>query len=545
MDISQKIIKLYEMIEDITDNIDRYSELLKISKDKAEKDIEYFKALRKKSRGNRQARIYVINTYVRFMVSVLNFDKEIIKEYIDFNNLQSNDISILFEMVLDVFDISELIDKYTLDVKITEKDIREIAKKEEKHLYEHFNKPIDQVRFLATLIYASEDGQSVIDSLQYQNINEIGFSRKDYIYIEYRKNKYYLSFLRFKDNETALNIQSKNTVNTKPHYDQNHPIVVSNKDNSNRITVAGYISTPTDEHLYYNERIFNLENIFLETMRDELRTIDDLVYELIMIHLEGKGKHLVTGADAGVGKSTFLNSMILKIPDKWGILVLDSSYELQSDKKAPDKNIYFLIENPLLSVRQNFEYGLKMARDIINYGEIVKAGQMAELINAGLRLNSGIGATLHSFSPFEVIQNCRNLMMRSDMYDDSGVAEGDVARCVDIIFHLGKHPKDKGRIILQNVVEVIYIDQDTYVEPMLTGKRKDMIFNLLKMSQLALHKYLYRKNYKYNEIIRYDERKDAWIPINLPSSEYFNRISNYVSREKIDKWINRFMEKVG
>jgi len=545
MDISKKITELYEMIEDITDNIDRYSELLKISKDKAEKDIEYFKLLRMKSRGNRQARKYVINTYIRFMVSVFNFDDEIIKDYIDFNNLQNNDVSVLFEILLDTFDLSEIIEKYKLHVKINEKDIREIVKNEENQLKEHFKKTIERIRLIATLIYASEDGQSVIDSLQYHNINEIGFSRKDYIYIEYKKKKYFLSFLRFKDNETALNIQAKNTINTKPHYDQNHPIVVSNKDNSNRITVAGYISTPTEDHLYYNERIFNLENIFLETMRDKLRTIDSLIYDLLLLHLEGKGKHLVTGADAGVGKSTFLNSMILKIPDKWGILILDSSYELQSDRKDPDKNIYFLIENPLLTVRENFEYGLKMARDIVNYGEIVKSEQMAELINTGLRLNCGIGATLHSFSPFEVIQNCRNLMMRSDMYDNSDVAEADAARCIDLIFHLGKHPKEEGRIVVQNVVEVIYRDQNTYIEPVLTGKRKDMIFNLLKMSQLAIHKYLYRKNYMYNEIIRYDENKDDWLPVNLPSNDYLKRISMYVSQEKIDGWISSFKRKVG
>ncbi|MCG8541667.1 MAG: CpaF/VirB11 family protein, partial [Clostridia bacterium] len=337
----------------------------------------------------------------------------------------------------------------------------------------------------------------------------------------------------------------KTTVNTKPHYSPKNPIVVSNKDNSNRITVGGYISTPTERHLYYNERIFNLPDISLGAMKTELETIDDLIYDLIEINQEGKGKYLITGADMGVGKSTLLVAMLGKVPNRWSIGIIDSQDETQADVKYPHKDIRMLVVNPIVGIEESFEKMLKMKRDILNVGEITAPQHIAELINAGLRLNSGVGATLHSYSPYEVVTNCRNLMIRSDMYDSSEVAEADISRCIDLIFHLRRHPVNHKRIVIDRIVEIQYVDQNHFIEPSLRGDRKEKISTLLNMAQLALSKYLYRKNYRYNNIFAYHREKDDWIPMNLPSEDYFKKMveSNFVSQEKIEKWKESFLKK--
>lgn len=545
MNIYKTMGNLYEKIDEITSNVNRYAEVFGVTKSEAEKDIDDFKNFKEISVGNRDARAYIINLYTKLLISYFEFDDETVNEYVNFDNILDNDIRIIFELVLARYDISYLIEIYKLDFKISEEDFIEIARSKENEIKDYFSRLVAKSGLIATILYSIEDGQDAIDTLQYHDINEIGFNRKDYIWISYKSNKYYLSFLSFKDEDTLINIQGKTTVNTKPHYSPKNPIVVSNKNNSNRITVAGYISTPTEKHLYYNERIFNLPDISLETMRDELNTIDDLIFDLIELNQEGKGKYLITGSDMGVGKSTLLVAMLGKIPDKWSIGIIDSQDETQADVKYPDKDIRMLIVNPIIGIKENFEKILKMKRDILNVGEITAPEHIAELINSGLRLNSGVGATMHSYSPYEVVTNCRNLMIRSDMYDSSEVAESDISRCIDLIIHLRRHPIENKRIVVDRIVEIEYIELEKYIEPCLDGNLEEKVSTFLNMAQLALGKYIYTKNYRYKDVIRYDHDRDDWIAVNLPSTSYFTKMidSKFVSKKKIDDWKRAFIER--
>ncbi len=545
MNIYKTMGILYEKIDEITSNINKYADVFGIPNSEAERDIDDLKNFKEVAIGNKHARAYIINLYTKLLISYFEFDDETAGEYINFKNILDNDIRIIYELILSVYDVSYLIEAYRLDFKISEEDFIEIAKKEEDEIRAHFSRIVVKIRLLATILYSIEDGQDAIDTLQYHNINEIGFNRKDYIWISYKSNKYFLSFLSFKDEDTLVNIQSKTTINTKPHYSPKNPIVVSNKDNSNRITVAGYISTPTKKHLYYNERIFNLPDISLETMKDELNTIDELIFDLININQEGKGKYLITGSDMGVGKSTLLVAMLGKIPDKWSIGIIDSQDETQADVKYPDKDIRMLIVNPIIGIKENFEKILKMKRDILNVGEITSPEHIAELINSGLRLNSGVGATMHSYSPYEVVTNCRNLMIRSDMYDSSEVAESDISRCIDLIIHLRRHPLENRRIVVDRIVEIEYIEQENYIKPCLDGRLEEKLSKVLNMAQLALSKYLYTKNYRYKDIITYDNDRDDWLAVNLPSESYFNKMieSKFVSLKKIEDWKSNFLKR--
>jgi len=240
----------------------------------------------------------------------------------------------------------------------------------------------------------------------------------------------------------------------------------------------------------------------------------------------------------GVGKSTFLLAMMEKIPDCWGIGILDTQNELQAHQKFPWKNIKTLIQNSKRTISECFVTMLKMAREIIYVGEITTSFEVAELINASLRLNAGVGATMHSASPFEVITNLRNLMMGTGMYNRPEVAEADAARGIDIIIHLAKLPG--GRIVVENIVEIVH-EEDCYnSELVLNGPNRQKISNLLNMAQLALKKYIHNRSYRYNEIFRYDHFKGEWIPVNLPTGQYFGKIAKYVDKSEIEKFIKHF-----
>jgi Flp pilus assembly CpaF family ATPase len=539
---SKTFSEMAEEVDGIFKDIDKYMQIYKLDRNRAENEMKLYSELKNRAAlGEKSSSEWLINQYAILLRQLYNLNDESINTYIDFKNIQNNHVYVIFEILLQVYDLSELLEKYKVNMRLDEAGIKKISSLETDKISDYFdvNK---KIRLLALLTYSREYGQDVIDTLQHHNINEIGVLDKDYIYVVHRGVKIHLEFLKFTDKGVIENIQKKTTQNSPVNYDQHNITLVAAKNNSSRITVAGYDITPTDEDLYYNERIFNLKKITLEEMRDTYGTINELIYKLLLINQKGRGRHFITGSDMGVGKSTFLNAMMEKVPDKWGIGILDTQNELQSRKKYPWKNIYTLIENPKRTIAECFELMLKAARDVIYVGEITKPGEVAELINASLRLNAGVGATMHSLSPFEVVTNVRNLLMRTDMYNNGEVAESDIARGLDLVIHLAK--LGDGRIIVENIVEIEYTGNDVGIVPMLEGSFVDRVSNLVNMAQVALAKYISRQSYRYNPIIKYSHEEDRWIALNKPSAAYFERISRYSDIKEIDGFIAEFSNEI-
>ncbi len=532
--------KITSRLDQVFNNTDKYAELYDIDRDEAEKEIVLYTKLKDKaSLGDKTAREYLITQYTKFLIYMFKQNNIDIEELMDFSDIQKNDPKIIFEILISVFDLGDIIKKYDIKIRFTEQKMRDIVDEEEEHLLKFLDNQLNKVKLIATLIYAREYGQDCIDTMQHHNINEIGILDKNYIYIV-KGDKIYLDFLTFKDDSVILNIQKKTTQKSPSNYDQQNPVLVAAKENSSRITVAGYSVTP-DGCWYYNERIFNLSKITMEEMRDRFNTIDELIYRTGILNQKGRGSHFITGSDMGVGKSTFMLAMMEKVPNEWGIGVLDTQNELQAKRKYPWKNVITLIEAGSMDIKKCFAIMLKMARDVLYVGEITQPREVGELINASLRLNSGVGATLHSISPYEIVTNLRNLMLRTDMYDRADIAEADIARGLDLVFHLAKLPS--GRIVVEYVVEVEYIDQDEYIKEVNEGTIKERWMSFLKLSQMALSKYLYSKAYKYNTIIRFDRKTEQFIPVNLPSDQYIAKIRKYLTQEEIDEYIAFYKEE--
>lgn len=538
----KKIIEAYyAKIEGIYEDPDLYAGIYGIERDQAAKELKDFISFKDQAvLGDYRARWLIISQYAKVIEDVLQINERQLREIINLKAWENNDSRVLFEILLDRYDIGQLIDQYQFHTVISRDDILKIFAENLEELKDYGNKA-RAIKILATLIYAHEDGQDAIDTLQHHNINEIGILDKDYIYIVYRGKKIRLEFLKIADNDTIINIQKKTTRNSKIQYDEQNPTVVASKNNASRITVAGYSATAADSDLLYNERIFNLKKITLEEMKENYGTLDELIYNLIIMNQKGRGSYLISGSDMGVGKSTFLAATIEKVPNYWGIGILDTQDELQARRKYPWKNIITLIENPRRTIAEQFQTMLKMARDVLFVGEITKSEEISQLINCCLRLNAGVGGTIHLFSPFEAVASCRNLLMGTDMYDDSQKAEEDISRGIDLIFHLSK--LEDGKIIIERVVEICYLEKNYDLPPETDGPMEERLSNLVNMAQIALSKYLYQKCYRYNEIIRFDRGHMCWLPVNLPSDNYFKKLQQFVSIEEIEAFKRSFRDK--
>ncbi|SHK66489.1 hypothetical protein, partial [Paramaledivibacter caminithermalis] len=97
-----KISNLYKKIELITEDIDEYADLLKISRQEAEEDIKYFKKMKDRSSlGEKNPRTFIINKYTKILKDVYEIKEEAVKDIIDFENIENNNVYIQFELLIE------------------------------------------------------------------------------------------------------------------------------------------------------------------------------------------------------------------------------------------------------------------------------------------------------------------------------------------------------------------------------------------------------------------------------------------------------------
>jgi len=363
-------------------------------------------------------------------------------------------------------------------------------------------------RLLARLVYAQENGQDVLEYLTGEPLDEVGVLRCDYIYVVRRGRKYRLRGISFPDAGTLQRIQKRAVREARPPFDYSNPAVSADRACGSRVTVAGYLATPTGGELYYNERLFSLREVTLEVLEEKYRTLDGRMRRLLSLNQQGRGSFLVTGSEMGVGKTTFLSALLEKVPECWGVGVLDAQNELRCASRYPDRNILTLVESPRLSLEEAFRHMLKTSRDVLCVGEITRPEEMACLVAGANRLSAGIGGTLHSSAPRTVIPNCRNLLKATGLYSDDLRAEEDLALALDLIIHLGRHPASPGRIVVEDLVQVLP------GSPELPWRLKTLC--------------------------RYDPDRDRWVVLGAPEGEYLQRLRRFAGPEKVGEVIKEW-----
>ncbi len=521
--------------DSLSDSV-RFSEIYHVDRVKAEKAIRSFTSVKDMAAlGNRNARQNIVDYYVRILES---YDKsaldEMINKAVDFINIEKNLPEVVFELLLADFSFEEIWRHYlevVSDTSVMEESALmttaiEMANK--TYFLEKYSNKRERLNFVCLLLYAVSYGQSCIESLQNKHNKEIGVLNKDFIYVVYKGTKIHLKFLSFDNSGTIINIQKKTTQKSALNYDMQNPMLVTAKSNSNRISVAGYDVTPSEEDLYYNERIFNLDVVSLEDIKEKYNTIDNNILEFLKFNQKGRGSFIVSGSDMGVGKSTFLLSMIGEYPSSWGIGILDPQNELQVGQKFPNKNVITLVENSKRNMAQCFAYLLKTSRDVLVVSEITLPEEVSELVNSALRLNAGVSATMHSFSPAEVVPNLRNLMMKTPMYKDKNTAEEDIANCIDLIIHLKR--TNTGRIVVESIHEVYcdFSERDAYLETSEIALSCLMRLGIEYLSGLlAGKKYILKKIFEYKD--------GRWLMPETPSDSYFEKMSRYAGQNRVEK----------
>lgn len=310
------------------------------------------------------------------------------------------------------------------------------------------NNELNNVDKLTQLIYQEAYGLSVIDELVVSKVNEVGATRYDYIWIQKSGIKERIPF-KFLNEEHYQNIIVNRSCSYRKKHDLNptNPYLFGERANGSRTTTT---IPPFSGHITSNIRNFDLKNLSDEDIYTSGGTpIVKMFFENIYL---GRPNFLIIGSQ-GVGKSSFLRYMARFIPDNLGLGTIETSFELNLDDYYPDKNVIKLCITDNLNIHDCFRIMLKQNRDIVFNGEISEPGEAVETVNAMTRMAKGSGGTFHSASPFDCIYDLKNLLMRSGYYFSDSAALFDVARAVDLIFHL-RIDENTGLRYFKSITEV-------------------------------------------------------------------------------------------
>ncbi|QRN85587.1 Flp pilus assembly complex ATPase component TadA [Clostridia bacterium] len=505
----------YCTVSSILEEPQKYAQAFKLSKETARSKWQSWQKTREEAmQGLLQSKNHMVLLYASVLARELK--DEAMEEFF----MPPHSYWLLLELVLDLGGLEELL-RQCESAALRREDLEDFLVDEKARLDANLGDLTYRRRLLARMIFAQENGQDVLDSLQYQNIDEMGVLRSDYIYIVFQGRKIRLEGLSFASNTALYRVQKKAAGRARPQYDYNRPALSVDKISGSRVTVAGYLATPGPGDLYFNERLFNLKKVTLETLRDKYGTIDQKIYRLLCQNQRGRGSFLVTGSEMGIGKTTFLSALIEKIPNYWGIGILDTENELRVQEHYPEKNILAVIENPHLSIEEGFRYMLKTSRDVLVVGEITCREEMESLVRGAIRLNAGIGGTLHAAKASLAIRCCANLLKESER--QSRMAEENLADSLDLIIHLARHPYESRRIVVEEIVEV---------------RRKELHLEHLSLEELRRLEIIRRldpKPYELRVLARYDYEQNGFVHLEPPSDTYIDKLSRYVSRRRCEK----------
>ena len=495
----QRLKNEYQRISGIFQDSRELARILGIPNEEAARRLESMGDVRERAAaGNRRDKEYLVGVYASLLSQQKDSDcTELLADW------PGSFSWLLLELVLAVGCLSQVLEQVEDRAVLLKNDLVQALNANERQLGKALGDRGFCLRFLAGMMFAQEDGQDVLENLQHEDVEELGALRADYVYVVKRGRKIRLEGVCFPHSESLLRIQKKAVRQARPQYDYNRPALTTQKLSGSRVTVAGYHATPSENELYFNERLFDVRGVTLEILQEKYRTIDPMIRRFLDFNQKGRGSFLVTGAEMGVGKSTFLMAMLEKVPDYWGIGILDGCNELKAAERYPDKNILTLIESPRMDLQDSFAHLLKTSRDILCVGEVTQPGEMLCLVQGATRLNAGIGGTLHAASPEVVPACCRNLLKATGLYSDDWRAEEELARSLDLIVHLRRHRHEPGRIVLDQLVQCSVREEGQ--EPLPGGKP-----------------------YQLHCLATFDDDRNEWIRQELPTREYMDKICRYV-----------------
>ncbi len=407
-----------------------------------------FKKIVKNETIDKLIKQYHVNYYEN-----LYFDKAVDKDenFDDFNTDLLDDAVDPTQLEIFKFFKTRLIHKPSLDTDIIEY-FEQFKLQEDTPYYIKLDR-------LARIIYQSKKGFGVIEDLidDSQIFNDIGCNSWDKIWFQFKGKKRFLNKVKFASHKDYQRVYC-NIVNYNGAGDPSpsNPKLECSIMDMQRVTllVPNIVRDGCEVLRIRNQALpyISLEQLVIN------QSISMSFYKFI--HLTRPGRlNIVAFGGQGVGKSTFVNSLIEATRFDEVQVTQESQHELFADLRYKNKNIVGLQNSEFFKPGDVYTTKLRLCIDRDHYGEVRTAEDAYWAKQTMTRQCRGSYSTVHFTFPQDVIEGWAELVCQYLKFADFKTMRYSIARMINLLVEPWRD-NETGKYYIKNVYEVFVTDAD-------------------------------------------------------------------------------------
>lgn len=412
----------------------------------------------------------------------------------------------------------------------------------------------DKLDILARRIFAGYKGNSAADILFDFAIDEIdcgvsGIPKGSYIikniedmFKDKKKSKKYkysyqsiwimlsalkihLSFLEFDSQDDLIRVcQNIYKYNAMEMLTRRQPYVIGTMIDGSRIVV---VRPPMASSWAFFKRSFDSTPSIAPSA---LLTDKNAIIPITIVKWIVKGfqSSLISGG-MGVGKTTFLKSLIRFMPGHLALRIYETSGELNAQYAYPWRNIIALQETESIKMQEELDLGMKLNSDVTILGEMATKESVDHYVQSDRKGSKLAIGTIHTTSPRAMIDYMRDALPG---YSDKKAAEQAVVEAVRFDIHLDKL---KDHRFLDYITEVVPITDRRYP----SEKEENAHLSIEQKKNLDSMEYYKRQTDReqctFREIVKYEN--GVYVLKNLPTERTMLAIRNNLTSEEEEQFL--------